>query len=175
MSNKAGLAIMLSALLLGTSVVPFQSVQASTRNVLPQDNTQTEAVTSIAKFQFAENIYYETDEYLNAKIIDASTGESTWLPAFAMDKNGSPVRLNYYDINDSLYVQAELLTFSRSLATCIAGTAGGAVTGAGTLGLGGAAVGTVTVPVIGTVSAGAVGAVVGFVGGGLTGFAASCG
>lgn len=62
----------------------------------------------------------------------------------------------------------------KSWGRCVAGTLGGALTGAGTLGLAGAAIGTVTLPVVGTVSAGAVGAIVGGVGGGLTGAAASC-
>ncbi|TFX64953.1 Pathogenicity island protein, partial [Escherichia coli] len=57
---------------------------------------------------------------------------------------------------------------------CILGTGGGAVTGGGTLGLAGAAVGTVTIPGIGTVGAGAVGAITGAVGGAMTGAAASC-
>lgn len=57
---------------------------------------------------------------------------------------------------------------------CVAGTLGGAITGGATLGVAGAAIGTVTVPVIGTISAGAVGAVAGAIGGGLTGAAASC-
>ncbi len=57
---------------------------------------------------------------------------------------------------------------------CAAGIVGGAVTGAATLGLGGAAVGTVALPIIGTVSAGAVGAVAGAIGGGLTGAVAAC-
>lgn len=43
-----------------------------------------------------------------------------------------------------------------------------------TLGLAGAGVGTVTIPVIGTVSGGVVGAVGGAVGGGLTGGATFC-
>ncbi|WP_206367940.1 hypothetical protein [Sphingobacterium chungjuense] len=57
---------------------------------------------------------------------------------------------------------------------CAASIAGGAVTGATTLGLAGAAVGTVAMPVVGTVSAGAVGAIAGGVGGALTGAAAGC-
>lgn len=57
---------------------------------------------------------------------------------------------------------------------CVAGTVGSAVMGAGTLGLAGAAVGTVVLPVVGTVSAGAVGAIVGGIGGALTGAATFC-
>lgn len=57
---------------------------------------------------------------------------------------------------------------------CLAGTLGGAVTGAVTIGLGGAAVGTVALPVVGTVSGGLVGAIGGGIGGALTGAAASC-
>lgn len=57
---------------------------------------------------------------------------------------------------------------------CAAGVLGGAGTGALTFGLGGAAVGTVTVPVLGTISAGLVGAVGGGIAGGLTGAAEYC-
>jgi hypothetical protein len=57
---------------------------------------------------------------------------------------------------------------------CVSSIVGGGLTGAGTLGLAGAAVGTVTLPVVGTVAAGTVGAVVGGVGGALTGAAAGC-
>lgn len=56
---------------------------------------------------------------------------------------------------------------TQSVGKCILGTGGGAITGGGTLGLAGAAVGTVTIPGIGTVGAGAVG-------GAMTGAAASC-
>lgn len=57
---------------------------------------------------------------------------------------------------------------------CAASILGGAGTGALTFGLGGAAVGTIALPVIGTVSAGTVGAIGGAIAGGLTGAAASC-
>lgn len=57
---------------------------------------------------------------------------------------------------------------------CAAAISGGAVTGATTLGLAGAAVGTVTLPVVGTVAAGTVGAVGGAIGGALTGAATGC-
>lgn len=57
---------------------------------------------------------------------------------------------------------------------CASSIIGGAVTGATTLGLAGAAVGTVVLPVVGTVSAGVVGAVGGGIGGALTGAAAGC-
>ncbi|ESU18933.1 hypothetical protein FCR2A7T_23390 [Flavobacterium cauense R2A-7] len=57
---------------------------------------------------------------------------------------------------------------------CVSSILGGAVTGATTLGLAGAAVGTVALPVVGTVSAGAVGAIGGGIGGALTGAAAGC-
>lgn len=57
---------------------------------------------------------------------------------------------------------------------CAASIAGGAIT-TGTTGLlGGAAVGTITLPVIGTVSGAAVGAIGGAIGGGLAGAAAGC-
>ncbi len=57
---------------------------------------------------------------------------------------------------------------------CAAGIAGGAVSGATTVGLGGAAVGAVTIPIAGSVPGGAIGAVGGGIGGGLTGAVAAC-
>lgn len=57
---------------------------------------------------------------------------------------------------------------------CVTSIVGGGLTGGGTLGLAGAAIGTVALPIVGTVSAGAVGAIVGGVGGALTGAAAGC-
>lgn len=57
---------------------------------------------------------------------------------------------------------------------CATSIIGGAVTGATTLGLAGAAVGTVALPVVGTVAGGTVGAVGGAVGGALTGAVAGC-
>jgi len=57
---------------------------------------------------------------------------------------------------------------------CAASILGGAITGGVSLGIAGAAVGTVTVPIIGTVALGVVGAIGGVIGGGLTGAAAGC-
>jgi hypothetical protein len=57
---------------------------------------------------------------------------------------------------------------------CAAGILGGAVVTGATLGLGGAVVGTVALPVVGTVSGAVVGAVAGAIGGGLTGAAEYC-
>ena len=77
---------------------------------------------------------------------------------------------------DSEVIQANAKKDSwwSSWGKCAAGILGGAGTGALTFGLGGAAVGTVTLPVVGTVAAGAVGAIGGAIAGGLTGAAASC-
>lgn len=57
---------------------------------------------------------------------------------------------------------------------CAAGILGGAATTGTTLALGGALVGTVTLPIVGTVSGAVLGAVVGAIGGGLTGAAQYC-
>lgn len=57
---------------------------------------------------------------------------------------------------------------------CAAGIVGSAITTGATLGLGGAAVGTVALPVVGTVSGAAVGAVAGAIGGALVGAATFC-
>ena len=57
---------------------------------------------------------------------------------------------------------------------CVAGIVGDAIVGGVGLGLEGAAIGTVTVPVLGTVSAGAVGAIAGAIGGGIAGASEAC-
>lgn len=62
----------------------------------------------------------------------------------------------------------------ESWGKCGSSILGGAVTGAVTLGLQGAGVGTVVLPVVGTVSAGAVGAIGGAIGGALTGAVLGC-
>lgn len=119
-----------------------------------------------------------------AIITDQLTGESKQLPSQSTDKNGQPVRLVYkptdtgltvevHSLSNSLISESKAVTAS-SVGKCVAGTAGGAVTGGGTLGLAGTAVGTVTIPGIGTVGGGIVGTIAGVVGGGLTGAAASC-
>jgi hypothetical protein len=62
----------------------------------------------------------------------------------------------------------------ESWGKCGSSILGGAVTGAVTLELQGAGVGTVVLPVVGTVSAGAVGAIGGAIGGALTGAVLGC-
>lgn len=118
----------------------------------------------------------------NATLKDNITGEEQALPKSSTDKNGDPVTLKYEKIKNGVLVKVvnkDAGKTSGSISTqsvgkCILGTGGGAVTGGGTLGLAGAAVGTVTIPGIGTVGAGAVGAITGAVGGAMTGAAASC-
>ncbi|MGZ9793938.1 Pathogenicity island protein [Bacillus atrophaeus] len=118
----------------------------------------------------------------NATLKDHVTGEEQILPKSSTDKNGDPVTLQYEKIDNGVLVkvvsqdsgQTSGTISTQSVGKCILGTGGGAVTGGGTLGLAGAAVGTVTIPGIGTVGAGAVGAITGAVGGAMTGAAASC-
>lgn len=57
---------------------------------------------------------------------------------------------------------------------CATSILGGAITGATTLGLAGAAVGTVTMPLVGTISGGVIGTIGGGLGGAFTGAAAGC-
>ncbi|MBU5263562.1 Pathogenicity island protein [Bacillus atrophaeus] len=118
----------------------------------------------------------------NATLKDHVTGEEQILPKSSTDKNGDPVTLQYEKIDNGVLVKVVSqdsgktsgTISTQSVGKCILGTGGGAVTGGGTLGLAGAAVGTVTIPGIGTVGAGAVGAITGAVGGAMTGAAASC-
>ncbi|ARW08986.1 Pathogenicity island protein [Bacillus atrophaeus] len=110
----------------------------------------------------------------NATLKDHVTDEEQVLPKSSTDKNGDPVTLQYEKIDNGVLVKVVSqdsgkisgTISTQSVGKCILGTGGGAVTGGGTLGLAGAAVGTVTIPGIGTVGAGAVGA--------MTGAAASC-
>lgn len=118
----------------------------------------------------------------NATLKDHVTGEEQILPKSSTDQNGDPVTLQYEKIDNGVLVKVVSqdsgktsgTISTQSVGKCILGTGGGAVTCGGTLGLAGAAVGTVTIPGIGTVGAGAVGAITGAVGGAMTGAAASC-
>ncbi|MCM3227378.1 Pathogenicity island protein [Terribacillus saccharophilus] len=129
-----------------------------------------------------ENADVNVDSDGNATLKDNVTGAEEVLPKNSTDQNGDPVTLHYEAIDNGVLVQvvsqgsgeASGTIGTQSIGQCLAGTGGGAITGGGTLGLAGAAVGTVTIPGIGTVGAGAVGAITGAVGGGLTGAAASC-
>ncbi|WP_052136553.1 hypothetical protein [Arthrobacter sp. PAMC 25486] len=108
-----------------------------------------------------------------------STGSQEVLPAQALGVDGAAVDLVYAEVGDgSLVVSAATppgeMVASRGVAQCALGTVG--ATGAGALagGLGGAAIGTVTLPIVGTVGAGLVGTIGGGLFGGMTGAAASC-
>ncbi|WP_372588349.1 Pathogenicity island protein [Bacillus halotolerans] len=104
----------------------------------------------------------------NAILKDHVTGEEQVLPKSSTDNNGDPVTLQYEKIDHGVlvkFVSQEPGQTSGTVSTQSVG--GGAITGGGTLGLAGAAVGTFTIPGIGTVGAGAVG-------GATTGAAASC-
>ncbi|WP_439024628.1 Pathogenicity island protein [Bacillus halotolerans] len=106
----------------------------------------------------------------NAILKDHVTGEEQVLPKSSTDKNGGPVTLQYEKIDHGILIK--LVSQESTVSTQSVG--GGAITGGGTLGLAGAAVGTFTIPGIGTVGAGAIGAITGAVGGAMTGAAASC-
>ncbi|HDH6848759.1 TPA: hypothetical protein PJA25_001664 [Staphylococcus aureus] len=109
-----------------------------------------------------------------ATLKDVKTGKKEILPSTAKDKNGKKVTLIYFEKDDKLGFYVQKTQKERGVGKCVSGIAGGAVTGGTILGLAGAGVGTVTIPVIGTVSGGVVGAVGGAVGGGLTGGATFC-
>ncbi|MEC1736411.1 Pathogenicity island protein [Bacillus mojavensis] len=136
---------------------------------------------SVLKMTFDHaDIHIDADG--NATLKDHVAGEEQVLPKNSTDKNGDPVTLQYEKIDHGVLVklvsqesgQTSGTVRTQSVGKCILGTGGGAITGGGTLGLAGAAVGTVTIPGIGTVGAGAVGAITGAVGGAMTGAAASC-
>lgn len=109
-----------------------------------------------------------------ATLKDVKTGKKEILPSTVKDKNGKNVTLIYFEKDGKLGFYVQKTQKERGVGKCVSGIAGGAVTGGTTLGLAGAGVETVTIPVIGTVSGGVVGAVGGAVGGGLTGGATFC-
>ncbi|OBA03413.1 Pathogenicity island protein [Bacillus subtilis] len=117
-------------------------------------------------FEHAD-VHIDTDG--NATLKNHVTDEEQILPKSSTDKNGDSVTLQYEKIDYGILIkvvnqdsgQTSGTISTQSVGKCILGTGGG------TLGLAGAAVGTVTIPGIGTVGAGTVG-------GAMTGTAASC-
>lgn len=140
--------------------------QKSGKIVKINDNT--------ARIDLHKNISYSIDENRQATLKDNNTNKTEVLPSHTKDKNGNDVSLVYFENDGKLGVYAQNAVQLRGVGKCLSGIAGGAVTGSTTLGLAGAGVGTVTLPLVGTVSGGIVGAVGGAVGGGLTGGATFC-
>ena len=123
----------------------------------------------------------EFNEYLDLKFNSLSASE-----LFEDDKKFLlmyvtlyKTSLNFLYNNQDLFVQnfsngkAPVNSWWNSWGKCAAGIAGGAITGATTLGLAGAVAGT-ALPGVGTVTAGTIGAIGGAIGGALTGAAAAC-
>ncbi|WP_398570710.1 hypothetical protein [Staphylococcus aureus] len=143
--------------------VMHASANSSGEIVKLNDNT--------ARIDLKKGIDYSVDKNGVATLKDVKTGKKEILPSTAKDKN---VTLIYFEKDGKLGFYVQKTQKERGVGKCVSGIAGGAVTGGTTLGLAGAGVGTVTIPVIGTVSGGVVGAVGGAVGGGLTGGATFC-
>ncbi|MGV3102967.1 hypothetical protein [Rothia sp. 32237D007AR] len=140
----------------------------------PQESLKYLAVNDSQVIVGSDELKFTINADGKAIATDAK-GNSEVLPEEAVDQNGNQIFLKYEDNgNNELLISAIASTEMRSVGKCLTGIGGGAVTGAGTLGLAGATVGTVTLPVIGTVGGGAVGAVVGGIGGGLTGASVAC-
>lgn len=112
---------------------------------------------------------------LGAKTI-TQNGKTEALPDSATDQHGETVKLGYVKKDEGIEIRAisPSASMKKSVGKCLTGIGGGAVSGGTTGGLGGAAVGTVTLPLIGTVGGGTVGAIGGAVGGGLTGASVAC-
>lgn len=140
-----------------------------------QEDVQIDKVDeSTMQLNLDEGISFEENEYYEVFLTDDETGEREKLPLETEDKNGAPISLVYIENDDGVEVQAlSNTTQTRGIGKCITGTAGGAVTGGGTLGIAGTAAGT-AVPGIGNATLGAAGATVGAIGGGLTGASQSC-
>lgn len=146
--------------------VMHASANSSGEIVKLNDNT--------ARIDLKKGIDYSVDKNGVATLKDVKTGKKEILPSTAKDKNGKNVTLIYFEKDGKIGFYVQKTQKERGVGKCVSGIAGGAVTGGTTLGLAGAGVGTVTIPVIGTVSGGVVGAVGGAVGGGLTGGATFC-
>lgn len=140
--------------------------QQSGKMVKINDNT--------ARIDLHKNISYSIDKNGQVTLKDNNTNKTEVLPNHTKDKNGNDISLVYFENDGNLGVYAQSAVQTRGVGKCLSGIAGGAVTGGTTLGLAGAGVGTVTLPVVGTVGGGVVGAVGGAVGGGLTGGATFC-
>lgn len=153
-------------------------VEAAKNNSITSTQQDSGKIVKIdentARIDLHKNISYSIDKNGQATLKDKNTNKTETLPNRTKDKNGRDVSLVYFENDGKLGVYAQSAQQTRGAGKCIAGIAGGAVTGGTTLGLAGAGVGTVTLPVIGTVGGGVVGAVGGAVGGGLTGGATFC-
>lgn len=163
--------------------------QAYRGNILTNGKVSEEAQLSIVQKTEVEAIlasinnyssFSEFNQYLDSKFIayhasDLSQADKTFLMTYVTLYRSS---LDFVYNNQDLFVQnpanGKVVGWWDDWGKCAASIAGGAITGATTLGLAGAAVGTVVLPVVGTVSAGAVGAIGGGIGGALTGAAAGC-
>ena len=108
------------------------------------------------------------------KLTITQNGKTEKLPTTGTDKNGSEINIRYARVKSGIEIRAVSAYTFFGVGKCLTGVGGGVIAGGTTGGLGGAAVGTVTLPLVGTVSGGAVGLIGGAVGGGLTGAAASC-
>lgn len=181
--SKLSKGIAVTAVATGISLSPIASSNishaATEATSTTQNNSAAGQMSKVgehdAQFNLNKNITYDVDENGVATLTDKNSGKTEQLPYSSKDKDGKDVTLVYYEENDKLFVHAQEKSSERGWKKCAAGIAGGATTGATTVGLAGASVGTVTLPLVGTVGGGVVGAVGGGVGGGLTGGATFCG
>ncbi|MCQ9301432.1 hypothetical protein [Staphylococcus hyicus] len=175
---KGSLAIVITTGLIVSSGVTSEYSYAKETNVThPSKKSSGEIVKlndNTARIDLNKGIDFTVDKNGVATLKDVNTGKKEILPSTAKDKNGKNVTLIYYEKGGKLGVYVQKAQEDRGIGKCVSGIAGGAVTGGTTLGLAGAGVGTVTLPLIGTVGGGVVGAVGGAVGGGLTGGATFC-
>lgn len=161
-----------------SSGVADHYINATEKNTTASNQQNSGKIVKIddntARLDLQSNITYSIDQNGQATLKDKNTNKTETLPNITKDKNGNDISLIYFENDGELGVYAQTVQKTRGAGKCISGIAGGAVTGGTTLGLAGAGVGTVTLPVVGTVGGGVVGAVGGSVGGGLTGGATFC-
>jgi hypothetical protein len=171
---------MIAVLFLSTMTIPTVSNTANAAETEKKDQGTFELENvngSVLEIKLHDAEFY-FDEDGNAMIKDTVNGAKEALPKTGTDKDDNPVNLEYKKTEDGFLAGAitdnQNSIQTMSVGKCVTGVSGGAITGAGTLGLGGAAAGTVTIPGIGTVGGGLVGGIAGAVGGGLTGAATFC-
>ena len=169
---------MIAVLFLGSITIPTISSTANAAEKEDQGTFELENVNDSVLEIKLHDAEFHFNKDGNPIIKDKVNGTEKALPKTGTDKDNNPVNLEYKKTEDGFWVGAvtdnQNSIQTMSVGKCITGTAGGAITGGGTLGLAGTAAGTVTVPGIGTVGGGLIGGIAGAVGGGLTGASISC-
>ncbi|WRN81376.1 hypothetical protein UM654_06150 [Staphylococcus aureus] len=141
--SKLSKGIAVTAVATGISLSPIASSNishaATEATSTTQNNSAAGQMSKVgehdAQFNLNKNITYDVDENGIATLTDKNNGKTEQLPYSAKDKDGKDVTLVYYEENDKLFVHAQEKSSERGWKKCAAGIAGGATTGATTVGL----------------------------------------